>query len=201
MKFPTIRSLAAIGLVAALGIGVPAAAFGDSTTTTNLSAKETNAWTTWKAAWVTYIKGLEAINATYRASVKAAHSTYVTARRAAKTKAERQAALTAFDVSLAAALNVRVAAITAAGNPPAPPASYNGTAYVLGLQAADIAHRAAVTAAESAYASALASATTPDQRRIARLTLIAAVDTADAARANALIALGSPPKHPGQPSS
>jgi len=201
MKTTSIRSIAALSIVAALGIGLPTAAFGDSTTTTTVAAKAATAWTTWRASWIIYIHGLQAINSTYRSSVRSARVTYWEALAAATTKAERQAARAALETSLEAALNTRVTAITAAGNPPAPPAGYNGTTYVLGLQAANIARRAAVAAAESAYATALVSATSSAQRRADRLTFVAAVDTADAARINALIALGTPPKHPGQPSS
>jgi hypothetical protein len=200
MKFKSIRSIAAISIVAALGIGLPTAAFGDSTTTTTVAAKAPTAWTTWRASWVVYINGLKSINTSYRASVKSARATYATARAAAKTKAERQAALAALDASLEAALNARVTAINAAGNPPTPPAGYNGTAYIEGFQAANIARRASVASAEAAYSAALATATTSAQRRADSLTFIAAVDTAGAVRADALIALGAPPAHPGQPS-
>jgi hypothetical protein len=200
MKIKSIQSMAALSIVAALSVGIPTAAFGDSTPTATITAKATTAWTTWRASWIVYIHGLQAINATYRASVKSDRATFEAAWDAATTKAERQAARAAFEASLEATLNARVSAITAAGDPPSPPAGYNGTTYILGLQAANIARRAAVAAAESAYATALVSATTSAQRRADRLTFVAAVDTADAARINALIALGAPPKHPGQPS-
>jgi hypothetical protein len=102
------------------------------------------------------------------------------------------------EAAITAALNARVTAITAAGSPPAPPAGYNGTAYVTGIQAANVAFRASTTAAQSAYAQALASATTSAQRLTARLTLEIAVDNAMIARSTALLALGAPPAHPGQ---
>ena len=203
MKTYSARSVAALATVVALGVGIPTAAFGDTTTTTvattTLTIKAPTPWTTFRAAWTTYVNGLKTINASYRATVKTARTTFAAAIKAAKTKAERQAARAALTASLIGALNVRVAAITAAGDPPSPPTGYNATAYVQGLQAANIARRAAVDTAQAALATALASATTPFQRHAARLAYTAAVDTANATRANALIALGAPPKHPGKP--
>jgi len=206
MKIKTIQSAAALSIVAAMGIGIPTAAFaGTPTTTTHMDTVTTTtnvtstAWTTFRASWIAYVRGLQAINATYRASVRSARVSFDAIMDVATTRAERQAARAALDASLAAALNTRVAAITAAGDPPSPPAGFNGTAWVQGFQAANIARRAAVAAAESAYATALLSATTSAQRRADRLTFLAAVDAADAARINALIALGAPPLHRGQP--
>ncbi len=199
MKIKTIQSAAALSIVAALGIGLPTAAFAGTTTSTHMTTVNSTAWTTFRASWIAYVHGLQAINATYRASVRSARVSFDAAMDVATTKAERVAARAALNVALAAALNTRVAAITAAGDPPAPPAGFNGTAWVEGFQAANIARRAAVAAAESAYATALLSATTSAQRRADRLTFLAAVDAADAARINALIALGAPPLHRGQP--
>jgi hypothetical protein len=199
MKYFPARSITAFALVTAMGIGVPAVAFADSTTTTTTPAAP-SAWTTWHQSWVSYYDGIKAIRATYRASVESARATYDTAKSMATTKAERQAALVTLDAALTAALNARVTAITAAGDPPAPPAGYNGTTYVTGIQDANVAYRASTTAAQSAYAQALASATTSAQRRTARLTLDIAVANAIVARSTALLALGAPPAHPGKTS-
>jgi hypothetical protein len=200
MKYFAARSITALALVTAMGISVPAVAFADSTTTTRTPAAP-SAWTTWHKTWVSYFDGLKAIRASYRASVESARATYYTALSMATTKAERQAALATFDTALTAALNARISAITGAGDPPAPPAGYNGTAYVTGIQAANVAFRASTTAAESVYAQALASATTSAQRRTARLTLEIAVGNAIVARSTALLALGAPPAHPGKATS
>jgi hypothetical protein len=194
MKYFATRSITALALVAAMGISVPAVAFADSTTTTTVAP---SAWTTWHKTWVSYVDGLKAIRASYRASVESARSAYFTAKATATTKAERQAAQVALEAAIAAALNARVTAITAAGDPPAPPTGYNGTAYVTGIQVANVAFRASTTAAQSAYAQALASATTSAQRLTARLTLQIAVDSAMVARSTSLLALGAPPAHPG----
>jgi hypothetical protein len=117
----------------------------------------------------------------------------------ATTPVQRQAARAAYLVSAEAALNARVAAIVAAGDPPTPPADFNGTAYVIGLQAANVAFRASIAAAQSALSAALAAATTPWQREQARLTYETSVANAVLVRATALEALGPPPTHPGQP--
>jgi len=202
MKHFATRTLTVLSLVAAVGFSFPASAFGDtSSSATRTTTTATSAWKTWHQTWVAYFDGLKSINFSYRSSVENARATYFTAIAAATTTAERQAARASLDIALTAAINTRVAAITAAGDPPPPPAGYNGTAYVLGIQAANVAFRASVTAAQSVYADALTSATTYAQRRAARLTLQAAIGNAIVARSSALLALGPPPTHPGQPSN
>lgn len=204
-----LRSVAAVAALTALGVGIPAsAAFGDSTTTTttttvvsNTTSASVTAWQAFQASWRSYVEGLKSINATYRASIASDRATYFAALEVATTPAERQAARAALLASVETALNTRVAAIIAAGDPPAPPAGYNGTAYVLGIQAANVAFRAAVTAAQSTLASSLAASTTPWQRQQARLTYEASVGNAIVVRSDALLALGPPPTHPGQPQS
>jgi hypothetical protein len=161
----------------------------------------TSAWHAFHEAWKSYADGLRSIDLSYRASVDSARSTYLLAKATATTPAERQAALVAFQAAVAAALNTKVAAITAAGDPPAPPAGYNGTAWVMSFQSINVAFRASVTAADTAYAQAIASATTTWQRKQAHLTLEAALGNAVVVRANALEALGPPPTDPGQPLS
>jgi hypothetical protein len=103
-------------------------------------------------------------------------------------------------VSLSADLNARIAAITAAGDPPSPPAGYNGTAWVEGFQAANVAFRAAIVAAQTTLSASLATATTPWDRQSARLTYKLAVGNALVVHSTAIEALGTPPTHRGQPS-
>lgn len=197
-----------VALVVAAGIALPAMAGADSTTTTttttttiSAASQATSAWKAFHDEWRAYVDGLRSINATYRSSVDAARSVYESSLATATDKTERQAARTTFLNALSVALNVRVTAITAAGDPPAPPAGYNGTAYVEGIQSANVAFRASVAAAQSAYATALAAATSPQQQRAARLTYQAAIGNALVVRSDALLALGPPPSHPGQPAS
>jgi hypothetical protein len=161
----------------------------------------TSAWHSFHLAWKAYADGLRSIDLSYRSSVDSARSAYLIARSTATTPAERQAALATFQAAVAADLNTKVAAIIAAGDPPAPPAGYNGTAWVTSFQAIHVAFRASVTAADTAYAQAIASATTSWQRQQARLTLEASLGSALVVRANALEALGPPPADPGQASS
>jgi hypothetical protein len=206
MGIKKFRALAALTVVTALGVSVPAvAAYGDSgPTTTTVSNSTSAAVTAWKAfttQWKAYVDGLKAINYSYRAAIASARATLYEALSTATTPAERQAARAAYLVSAEAALNARVTAIVAAGDPPSPPAGYNGTAYVTGLQSANVAFRASVASAQSALAAALATATTPWQREQARLAYQAAVANAVVVRATALEALGPPPTHPGQPLS
>lgn len=203
MKNLATRSVTALALVAALGISTPAVADASSTTSNNTSAASatTTAWTAWHATWVTYINGLKSINSSYRTSMQSARSAFAAAMAVATTKAERQTARANLDTALVAAINTRVVAITAAGVPPTPPAGFNGTAWVTSFQAANIAFRAATIAAQSVYSQALASATTSEQRRAARIVLEGAIGAAMVAHSNALTALGAPPAHPGRASA
>lgn len=206
----TTRSIATLALVAAMGVSIPAVASADSTTTTTTTQTATTtvtattaahaAWKAFRLSWRAYVDGLRSINLNYRSSVQTARAAYFAAIAVATTPTERQAARATLDTALAADINVRVAAITAAGDPPAPPAGYNGTAYVQGIQAANVAFRATATAAQATFAASIASATTPWQRKAARLTLELALGNALVVRSAALTALGAPPAHPGQPS-
>jgi len=102
--------------------------------------------------------------------VETSRATYLTAIAAATTPAEKQAARLALDASLSGDLNARIAAITAAGDPPSPPAGYNGTVWVEGFQAANVAFRASIVTAQTALSQSLATATTAWDRKAARLT-------------------------------
>jgi len=202
MKHSMIKTLTALSLVVGLGVSVPAAAYASSSSSTSNTSTPTTptAWTAFRAQWKLYVQGLEAINGTYHASIASARATYQAALKVATTKAERQAALATLDASIVAALDVRVSAITAAGDPPSPPAGYNGTAWVTSFQSINVTYRAAVVAAQTTYAASLAAATTADQREAARGALETSVGEATTAHADALTALGPPPAHPGQPS-
>jgi hypothetical protein len=203
MKSIATKSIAVVALVAAMGVSIPAVAFAASgpSTSTSATASASTPWTTWRATWVTYVQGLKSINATFHSSMESARSTLQAALAASTTKAERQTAITAFEASAETALNARVTAITAAGDPPPPPAGYNGTAYVDGIQAANVAFRTSVTAAQSTLSAALAIATTVQDAKTAHLTYEQTVGTAISTRAAALLALGAAPSNPGQPSS
>ena len=111
-----------------------------------------------------------------------------------------QAALATLETSLAASLDARITAITAAGDPPTPPAGYNGTAYVMGIQSANVAFRATIVGAQATLAAALAIATTRPDAHTARLNYDSTLGSALVVRSAALLALGSPPANPGQPS-
>ncbi len=206
MKLLNIKSMAAVAIVASMGVAAPAVAFADSTTTTTTptvsvsATANASAWTAFQKEWKAYVDGLRSIRLTYRASVETSRAAYLTAIAAATTPAEKQAARLALNVSLSADLNARIAAITAAGDPPSPPAGYNGTAWVEGFQAANVAFRAAIVTAQTALSQSLASATTAWDRKAARLTYQLAVGNAMVAHSTAIEALGTPPTHRGQPS-
>jgi hypothetical protein len=207
MKLLSIKSIAAVAIVASMGVAAPAVAFADSTTTTttpgasvSATTADSVAWTAFQKEWKAYADGLRSIRLTYQASVETSRATYLTAIAAATTPAQKQAARLALDASLSADLNARVAAITAAGDPPTPPAGYNGTAWVEGFQAANVAFRASIVTAQTALSQALASATTAWDRKAARLTYQLAVGNAMVVHSTAIEALGTPPTHRGQPS-
>jgi len=208
MKLFSVKSIAAVAIVASMGVAAPAVAFADSTTTTTTTAPAasvsataaTAAWTAFQKDWRAYVDGLRSIRLTYRASVETSRATYLTAIAAATTPAEKQAARLALDASLSADLNARIAAITAAGDPPSPPAGYNGTAWVEGFQAANVAFRASIVAAQTVLSQSLATATTAWDRKAARLTYQLAVGNALVVHSTAIEALGTPPTHRGQPS-
>ena len=208
MKLLSIKSIAAVAIVASMGVAAPAAAFADSTTTTTTTAPgvsvsataNATAWTAFQKEWKAYADGLRSIRLTYQASVETSRATYLTAIAAATTPAEKQAARLALDASLSADLNARIAAITAAGDPPSPPAGYNGTAWVEGFQAANVAFRASIVAAQTVLSQSLATATTAWDRKAARLTYQLAVGNALVVHSTAIEALGTPPTHRGQPS-
>jgi len=122
MKRFATRTITVLSLVAALGISVPGTAYGDSATaSTNSTIAASTPWTTWHRTWVAYFDGLKSINVSYRSSVESARSAYLSAMAAATTEAESQTARANFETALTADINVRVAAISAAGDPPAPP--------------------------------------------------------------------------------
>lgn len=195
----TTTRIASGALIVILAIGTPTAAFADSTRSASAtSTTVVNNWTSFHATWSAYVNGLKAINATYRASVQSADATFSAALNASTTRAERESARLSLDAALEAAINVRVAAITAAGDPPAPPAGYVGSTFVSGLQSANVDYRASVTAAQSTFSHALASATTAAERATARAQLKTSVASAMTIRAAALTALGARPVHPGQ---
>ena len=200
----TTKVATGIMLATALSLAPLVAGASDATSTTTTVAATTttttahSVWVAFRAQWKAYVDGLKAINATYRSSVDSARSTYWSAMAVATTHQEKVTARVALDTALAAALTARATAITAAGSPPAPPAGYNGSTWILGFQTANEALRTAVASAQTAYAAALSAATTHAQRVAARETYRAAVFTAEAAHLNALVALGAPPKHPGK---
>ena len=202
MKHTIIKSLTALSLVAGLGLSVPAVAYASSSPRSQSTTTPTTptAWTAFRAQWKSYVQGLETINTTFHTSVTTARATYQAALQVATTKVERQAALAALDASIAAALTVRDGAITGAGDPPSPPAGFNGTAWVTSFQGINETYRSSIVSAQSTFATAIAAATTAAEREAARGALETSVGTATTVHANALTALGPPPANPGQPS-
>jgi hypothetical protein len=167
-------------------------------TSTPTTTKADGAWATFLVSWKTYVSGLKTIDATYKAAVASVKSTYEAAKAAASTPAEKQAARVALAAGVSTALGARVASIVASGDPPAPPAGYRGSAWVVGFQSANVAFRAAVVAAQGTLASALSAATTGAEELSARSAYRTAITAAEATHESALATLGPAPKNPGK---
>lgn len=191
------RIVATVTVVALSGLAVPSIASAAGTPKAGTTI--TGPWAQFHVAWSAYGTGLRTINQNYRNAVESATVAHFQALNEANTAAERQSAGATFRAALEAAITARDLAITAAGNPPTPPAGFNGTAWVTGFESANIAFRASVVAAQGAFVQALAAATTPQARLTARAARDTALAAAWTARSTALNALGPHPTHPGQP--
>ncbi|NNN00439.1 MAG: hypothetical protein HKL86_01245 [Acidimicrobiaceae bacterium] len=189
-------------LVATLFVGVPTSAFASTSpfSTTGWSATHSTtrrlAWKSWHNSWIDYLRGLNAIDASYRASVKTARLAYGAAIATSSNRADRLAAKAQLVRALDAALLKRVAAITAVNFPPAPPAGFGATRYVNEIRRVNIDFRSALVVAETAFAQAVHKATSDAQRSRARAALRMAINKATLTRAQDLAALGPPPANP-----
>ena len=202
MKHVATRSLIAMALVGTMAVGAPAlAGAGSAAANSHHSSTTSTTSKAWHVKWLAYVKELKAANVTFRASLKSAHSIFAAAMAAATTATQRQAARTALQAAIAAALSVRANAITALGNPPAPPSSLNGTTFAVGVKAANAAFKTAMTAARTAYTQALKNATSATQRLTAHATFKTAIEAAIMARATAIEAIGTPSVHSSTPSA
>jgi hypothetical protein len=204
MKKFTTRGVVTVAMIAAMGIGTPAVAFGASTTSgsnhssaTTLTAHADGPWKQWRQQENSYLKQLHVINHTFRASVAVARRAYWAAFKAAKGSSDpaaaRIAARVALTLSIADAAQARATALSTLGAPPAPPAGTAKSAYILALQTINETYRTAVAAADAAFAAAFPGATTQAERAVVRATLDLAVANAAVARASALTTLGPPP--------
>jgi hypothetical protein len=205
MKRFTTRGIAAMAVVAAMGLSIPTAAIADTTTTTVAPITTTTvaptttttaaptAWQTWRVAQIAYVTQLKGINKAFRTAKAAARTTFASAINASTTAAQRATAHANFHLALAAAFNARATALTALGSPPVPPTGSARSAYIVKLHAINDAYRTAVASADATFATAIVTATTPAARATVRAALQLAVANAAVARAAALTALGNPP--------
>jgi hypothetical protein len=202
-KFST-RGVVAVAMIAAMGIGTPAIAFGASSpssasTSTHLaqSAHTDKPWQTYRKAESAYLKQLKVINKTFQATVTVARKEYWAAIAASKGSSDRAAARAAaraaLTLSIANAMGARSTALTTLGAPPNPPTNGANSAWIVSLHGINETYRLAVAAADAAFATAFPAATTAPERAVVRATLALAVANAEVARAAALVALGPPP--------
>ena len=155
------------------------------------------AWKTWRTTWIGYLKTLKVIDKNYRASIASARSALSAALKSATSTKQRAAARANFNAALTAAISSRVTATVNAGDPPLPPPGFANATFVINIDNADIAYRAANAAAQTASSQALLSATTSAQRDAAHATLQTALNNAIITRSAILLALGVPPRIPG----
>jgi hypothetical protein len=201
-KFST-RGVVAVAVIAAMGIGTPAIAFGASsspaTTSTHiaLSAHTDSPWKAYRKQESAYLKQLKVINHTFQASVTVARKEYWAAIKASKGSSDRAAARAAaraaLTLSIANAMGARSTALVSLGAPPNPPAGGADSAWITSLHGINETYRLAVATADAAFATAFPGATTAPERAVVRATLALAVANAEVARAAALVALGPPP--------
>lgn len=136
MKFRT-RSVVAVAMIAALGIGAPAIATADTTTTTTATTIHvTHAqWSQWQRAEDAYLDQLKVINRTFRASItlarKESHAAIAAARGSVNHQSARAAARAALALSIANAMQARATALATLGTPPAPPAGRPRSAHIV----------------------------------------------------------------------
>jgi hypothetical protein len=204
MKSFKTRGVVAIAMVTALGIITPAAAFGDTTTTTSapgtttaVKATVTNPWKQWRHAQEAYVDQLKVIRHTFHSTVETARDAFRAAVRASQGSANRAAliaaARAALTLSIANAMSARSTALITLGNPPAPPAGSIRSAYIVALQGINETNRIAVASAQATFAADFSTAYTRAERATVRAALELAIANAAVARAAALTTLGPPP--------
>jgi hypothetical protein len=118
MRKLTSRALAALGIVATLGLSTPVLASAGSTTpgsSTSKSGHET---------YATYLATRHAIQVAFRTAVNQARTNYQSALASATTSAQRSAARQVYEAGIIQAATTRSAALTALG--PAPSKSGSG---------------------------------------------------------------------------
>lgn len=111
MKLINPRTVAALAMIATLGVGL----------TTSASATGGTVGTTHKNAVSTYKSEREVIMQTCQSAITAAKATFATALAAATTHDERVAAHTALTAAITAAKSTRDAALAALGPKPVKP--------------------------------------------------------------------------------
>jgi hypothetical protein len=118
MKQFVARGVVALGLVTSLGLGMSAVASAGGTPSRSATAA---ALKTYERQLTAYKASRNAIEATFRASVQTARSTYQLALSTATTSAQRSAAEQTEVTAVINAASARSLALTALGNAPTPP--------------------------------------------------------------------------------
>jgi len=120
MKNMTIRPIAALALLAVIGVGTPAiagAASNSATAKTTISAYQTQL-KTWHTAVTAYDTARATIQRTYNKSVRTATTALTVALKA---KGSHTAALATFHAAIKLAKSTRLASMTALGAAPVRP--------------------------------------------------------------------------------
>jgi hypothetical protein len=121
MKQFVVRGMVTLGLVTSLGLGVSAVASAGGTPSRGTTTA--SSFRTYQKQLATYRANRNAIEATFRSSIQAAHSIYQQALSTATTSAQRSAAEQTEVTAVINAASARSSALVALGNAPTPPSN------------------------------------------------------------------------------
>ncbi|HUZ41505.1 MAG TPA: hypothetical protein VMU68_08975 [Acidimicrobiales bacterium] len=114
------RTIAGLAIVATLGVGTPALAYANTTSTTT-SVTVITTMKKWRAADKIYRERLREINTVFLAAVNSAHASLALATGPSSTATERISARAAYRYAITEATINRSNALSLLGNPPVKP--------------------------------------------------------------------------------
>ena len=116
------RSVAALAMVALLGLSAPAASFaGTTSTTTSTTTTVVSNMREYRSAEKNYLEQLKVINQTFEAAVKLAKSNFNAAMAVATNASDRITARAALRLAIANATSQRATSLIQLGKPPIKP--------------------------------------------------------------------------------
>jgi len=122
MNRSAIRSVAALALVALLGLSAPVASFAGTTTTTSTTTTTViSTMREYRVAEKNYLEQLKVINQTFEAAVKLAKANFNIAMATATNSSDRITARAALRLAIANATSQRATSLIQLGRPPVKP--------------------------------------------------------------------------------